>query len=387
MFRENETSRIAAVLEAKLAGDAEGAVAAAGNHWLAEPESGSEKDYGGDEIWQALEELGATQAAVAHGIELIRHQRLRPLAFVDILERTSDKGVLLELTATALERKWPAELYGAAAFDRLVRLKHTKELKSLIDERSDRLIRSLDTWILVGFTMMTSVIGDRHQIDRWMQGWEDRENVPMWFIAAYVGSIVGLGGDSSVRLAQIANRALASLEPDATAPFLESFARIDELRDGRLDEFAASASRINDLRSHLESPILGHPIVVYANRVKRARQIGEDDFFSRDVDGTAVVFGAVGVAIALSSGAPERPPDWVLVELMQDLQARGFRHVAILSHFVEMLGLKRGDPRAVELCREMARSRPKEVPALIPIWAKLVKKRVGIFGRIKLALA
>ncbi|MEO8700307.1 MAG: hypothetical protein ABI867_09700, partial [Kofleriaceae bacterium] len=119
------------------------------------------------------------------------------------------------------------------------------------------------------------------------------------------------------------------------------------------------------------------------------RPLREEDFaFTRPIDGSAVAFGAVGLAIAAATAAPAqpRPPDWRAVELIQELRAVGTRANRILPLFAEMLALAPGSPRAIELYREMTKSRPKELAMLQPSWKRLVNARIGWFKRFRLEM-
>src|SRR5204863_4861298 len=131
------------------------------------------------EAWNALRELGAIPAAVDAALRVLRDKRrIRSHAFIDLIEQIAEPERLVELATIALDAGWPAHPYVAALFVRLVDLR-PKVLEEFIKAHRDRLHADLGTWILVGFTLTTSPIGDRHVVDAWFPGWEERAGVPM----------------------------------------------------------------------------------------------------------------------------------------------------------------------------------------------------------------
>ena len=72
MFRENEASRLGAVLEHKAAGNLDGMLEAAAALWRELPERDGEVDTAEREVWNALAERGLTERAAEISPSLYR---------------------------------------------------------------------------------------------------------------------------------------------------------------------------------------------------------------------------------------------------------------------------------------------------------------------------
>src|SRR5215470_4640007 len=104
MLRENETSRVGAVLEHARAGDRDAMVRSAIELWVTPAESDGEGDAAHADVWRAIVEVGAVDAAVAAALAVIRDgQRIRPHAFIDVGEATSDFAVLCDIAQRTIK--------------------------------------------------------------------------------------------------------------------------------------------------------------------------------------------------------------------------------------------------------------------------------------------
>src|SRR5262249_57949155 len=123
-LRGNEASRVQAVLDRRLAGDRAGVVDAAVQFWLMPREGAGDDDLEQAEVWRAIVELGAVDAAAAAGLRLIRDgHRVRPSAFLDLSEAIADRDALVELAARVLDLRWGAQYLCAVAM-RLLQRRH-----------------------------------------------------------------------------------------------------------------------------------------------------------------------------------------------------------------------------------------------------------------------
>jgi hypothetical protein len=131
---------------------------------------------------------------------------------------------------------------------------------------------------------------------------------------------------------------------------------------------------------------LDHPAAQYFNRVKHARPITIDDITYVQVDGIPVgVGGMISMAID-AARAPKRPQNAKEGMLLRDLVRLPTRMATVLPLFVAMYDLPKGAPEVSQLCTDMRKARPSELPWLVPAWNRMVKARVGFGARVKLAL-
>ena len=381
-FRENEASRVSAVLERKLAGDVRGMVDAASQLWLTMPEREGEPDAAEAEVWAALVEQNAVADALKAGEALIRaRQLLRPGGFVRVIENLPAAN-LLELVPVVLDAGWPAQPYLGAVFAAAIDAKQEDALWAFMKAHGGRLAERIDTWILVGFTLTTSRIGDRGDLAAWFESWEARDGVPMWLIAAHAATIC----QQYPRLAQVDLRRLikdarAAREKaigDASAAFFAAVVMIDLLRNDKYDEFAAEfATHGPALEADVVAPLVEHPLARYANIGRRSRPVVAEDFTYEPPTGS-LYNQAVPRA--------QRPANWRIGMPVRELRKLTARANLVLRLFDEMLRVPPKDPAAVELCRKMSRVRPSEMPWVQDSWKRLVRQRVGWWTRVKLEL-
>jgi hypothetical protein len=213
----------------------------------------------------------------------------------------------------------------------------------------------------------------------------------MWVLAAYASSFMRVVDDPWRRLIGLSHVVLANAARDATASFFETFVAIDHLASGRTEEFNASWSALErSLINVIDRPWVDNPIVRYANAVKRARPMQDEDFtYGYAPAGTVTVIGGGGVGLAFNlvtaainhKKAPPRPLDLRTVQIVQTVVNHCHRAPNILSKFVEMTRQERNSPRARELYAEM--SQRAMYPMLTPVWKRLVKQRVSLGARLK----
>jgi hypothetical protein len=279
MFRDNEASRVSAVLAAKLAGDTRATVDAAVSLWLSAPEQPGDRDAAVAEAWVAIMEIEAVSVAIDAGVMLLRErQPFRESAFVDLVEAVADPERLLAIADDVLEAGWAVHPYLAAIFVRLVELA-PEVLWRYIRRNRKRLAADTATWLLVAFVLTTTWSGDGRDVDKWFRRWEQRPDVPMWILAAYASSINELPHNHLRQLVAISRAAVAHAIPDVTSGYFELYLMIHDLRAGRHAEFV---ERIEQFRAHgqrhASCPMLEHPLVRYANRVKHRNPITLDDW-------------------------------------------------------------------------------------------------------------
>jgi hypothetical protein len=391
VYRENETSLVSAVLAAKLAGDAKAAVEAAVQVWLAPCDD--EPDTAAIDVWKALAELDAIRAATDAAVRVILDRRkLRRHAFIDLIEAIAEPERLVEVATVAVAAGWPAMPYLAAPFARLLELNAPQPIEAFIHEHRARLSNDPDSWLLVAFILVSSQVGKRKDVDAWFASWWERTGVPAWIVIAYLATLWQLGGMQPRYLREVAQRALAHSVPDVMSAVLSTVLLLDELGNVPFD--ATMRARLEENQVHLDAlvsaPKLELPLVRYANAVRHRRPMQEEDFkFTRSVDGSDVVFGAIAVAAAVNqhkkAGAVSRPPDWRIVELVQEMFVKPQRCARVFPMFIEMFPLERGDPRAFELGVAMTKQRPSELPMLQAPWKRMLKQRLTWKQRFKLS--
>lgn len=365
MFRENETSRVGAVLEAKAAGDREGMIKAAIALWLSPPET-TGPDHAVEDVWEAITEVGAQAAAIDALFALCREPRqVRASAFVHLTEQIADRDRLLALARLVLAAGWDAHPYLAAVMIQLVEYGHEHALEAFIAQHHDALHARLDTWILVGAIVTTSRVGNRHAVDAWFAGWQARAGVPLWLVTAYMGTVAHLGpsGGAWRKLVAIARTAKHAV-PDETAPVADSYLVIEELaRTAHPDLVPRLERTAAALAGYLARRSIDQPIVRYLNSAT-----------------TRMPFRQEAFAIDIS----EVPlPDRRLYELMRQLRGTCARAARVLVPFAELLQLERGHPRVAELHVQVLAKDLANFVMLPPVWRRLVRERLGLFARLK----
>ncbi len=336
-LRANEASRVGAVLERKAAGDVPGMIAAAVELWVTPIER--RPDDATQEVWAALREAGALDAAVGAALRLVEAgQRIRPRVFLDVVEAIASPDRLVELAGQMIELGWPPEPYLMATFGRLIRLGHDGALWSFVQAHRARLAADVESWTAVAYVLTTCDLGSPALVDHWFVDWETRK-VPMWVLAAYLARLAGGTVDRTRELVALARTVYARCDWDATASYFVSYLAIGDLLDGDLVAFQARAR---------SAAISGAPRP-------------EDNPIVRYHDG-------LGAPLAVATRLAE-------------LLARNDRIVGL---FAEMIALPPGDTRGATLYREMARARPGELPLLRPIWRRLARARLGWLARVRL---
>src|SRR5262249_50832587 len=150
MFRDNEASRVGAVLAAKLAGDARAMIDAAIRLWLSAPERPADHDAAVAEAWAAIVEAGAIAAAIEAGLGLLAERPLfRGSAFVDLVEHIDDPSRLFAIAGDVLDAGWDVYPYLAAILIRVVELGDGEALWKYIRRNRRRLTSATPSWLLV----------------------------------------------------------------------------------------------------------------------------------------------------------------------------------------------------------------------------------------------
>lgn len=289
-MRHNETTRVAAVLEQLRDGNRQAAIDALMLLWLEEPERPETIDGAAIDAWQAIEEAGAIDEAIAAALALVRAgNRIRRHAFIELTERVSDE-VLSELAELVLAAKWSVDPYLAAILVRLAERTQGPRFLQLLERHRERFESETQLWELALFVLTTSLIGDNATVAKWFERWRDRKP-RMWIVAAYAGTLFqgvkhsDLTNKHLRRLIEISTEACDTLAWDDSVAVFVCFKLVSDLQQGRSSEFEAS------MREHralivkaIQASRLHHPIVRFANTLKHAHPaIGEqlDDPRSR----------------------------------------------------------------------------------------------------------
>lgn len=387
MYRENEVTLAGAVMEARQAGDHKQMMEAAVRLWLSPPEPSSDGSLVRD-VWATLVKDQLDQQAVAELIRLAgAKSRVRADAFLPIVYAAS-KDQLLELADAMVQAEYDAFPYCAAVLERLATdLGEAKPVEALLRKWQTTFGKRTDLWTLGAFTLTTTNVGNRDFVDAWFEGWDRRTDAPMWAIAAYVGSLAQVGAPRS-RLAKIASRAVEVLTPDSSAPYL---LRFDLVEDAIAGAHATLPERFfeADLGGYVNQDPLTDSMVQYANGVRLEAKLESVDFLydfdqvsGGDVVGS-VMFAGLGAVrmMSVARGQGVRPPHWRLVRLYQDMRAPVHRTHQLLSLFLKMLSLQKGDPEVMPTAIEWRKARPSELGALVPAWDRLLKTRLSWWAR------
>jgi len=380
-FRDNEVSRVGEVRARAQAGDLAAMVDAAAALWLEPPERPDQPDSAAAEVWDAIVAARAVPRAVEAGrMHVLAGRKLRPHAFVDLVEHVDDAEHLLALATAVLDARWDAHPYLAAVFLRMIEAGLEDPLWAFIRAHHDRLAAATPSWIVVGYVLTTSRIGKREDIARWFERWEARDGVPSWLIQTYAAARAQIGATLPA-LAELARLARARCVPDATSTLFATLVMIDLAARDRHDELAAG---MPELRAMLDAgarrSLLDHPLVRWANAVKHRAPIDQADLTYVPVDRRP----SVTMAIAGARGEHARPPNWRVGLVARELEPMVTAAREILPLFVAMLEVPRGDPKAVELFEQMTRARPARLRAVVPAWNRLVKQRIPLVTRLRL---
>lgn len=277
--RHNETTRVAAVLEHLRDGNSRSAIDALVGLWLEDPERPDTIDGAAIDAWQAIEQAGAIDGAIAATLAVVRAgNRIRPHAFIELTERVSNE-VLIELAEQVLAASWSADPYLAAVLLRLAERAQGPAFLELLERHRERFESDTQLWELALFVMTTSLIGDNATVAKWFESWRDRKP-RMWLVAAYAGTLfqgvkhADLTNKKLRRLIEIATAACDTLAWDDSVAVFVCFKLVSDLQEDRLNEFETS------MREHralivkaIAASRLQHPIVRFANALKHAHPV------------------------------------------------------------------------------------------------------------------
>lgn len=366
--------------------------------WIEPPERPDQPDTAHHDAWRMIVDKRAVPAAVDAGLALVREGKLlRPSAFIDLVEAV-DASVLEELAGIVVRTKWPRHPYLAVVFSRMIELKQEKQLTAFLERAGVELVDDPDGWALGAFVLTTSRVGNREFIAGWFEGAEHRPGVPMWAFAARAATIFQEAQTPAKllrtrfdRVVELARVACKTAIWDDTAAFCVCLLLIDHLRNQRFDEFRATLQEHRALlQRYVTAPAVEHPIVRYANSVKRAQPVTAKHLEFRRYRGHPAALATVPGALVSLPGylkeARERPIHLQLVELVGELDDFTTAALQVLLPFDEMLESEPRSPRARELAIAMRKSKPASIPWVRPAWAKLVKSRVPWQTRVRLAI-
>ncbi|HUJ59887.1 MAG TPA: hypothetical protein VLX92_15390 [Kofleriaceae bacterium] len=373
MFRENEITRVGEVLQHKQAGDLAAMVDAAAALWLEQPEHPELPDSAAAEVWKAIVDAGAVARAVDAGRRhVLEGRRLRPHAFVDVVEAIDDVGRLLELATAVLDAGWDPHPYLAAVFLTLIEIDRGNALSAFIREHRDRLSARTSSWVVVGYVFVTSNVGRPEDVGRWFERWEARAGVPSWLMEAY----------AAATWRRMPYRALPDLAhvvrqrcvPDATTTLFATLVALDLAARDRHDELiAAMPELVARFEAYGRMGWLYHPMVMWANAVKHRTPITLDDFGFVLVDRAA----SWQPRYERRPSVEERAPSWRVTRLPRELLGFILTAREILPVFAAMIGVPRGHPAAFELADRMRGLWLERLPFLVPAWHRLVAQRIG----------
>jgi hypothetical protein len=358
MFRDNEASRVSAVLERKLAGDPAGMIDAAVELWLSEPEQSP--DAAEDEVWRAIVDAKACEAAATAGMRLIRdRQRVRPSAFVDIGEAVEDPATLVELAELVLDSEWDVNPYLVASFVRLVERGEDQALWELIRKRRDKLASTTEHWVLVAVILTTSHIGDRKDVASWFASWTGHDRVPMWILATYCATLHRLG-KHDVEIVETAQSAIERAEQDSTVGYFAAVLAIDDLRHERYDAFR---SRVAEHRAAIEASAaaspLSYPIVHYLQSAKHSHRVTAADLtferpqiFERH-PASHPMRSIIQAWLHQLQHEPLRPANWRTGELLNEISDRADAAKRVIDGFARVVDLSTGDPEIDRIARNI----------------------------------
>jgi hypothetical protein len=386
VYRENEASRVGAVLERKYADDLAGVVRATLELWLALPALApdTDGDPGHAEAWAVLVETNTLELAAVAALDAIRDGRkIRPQAYIDITEVIGDTAVQLELAERALDAGWDPQIYLAAPLMRLVEANREDLVLSFIKSHAASLRATTPAWTVVAAFLTTTRVGDRHDLASWFDGWQTFAEVPTWVLHAYAATAIA----SERKMLALAGHVMAHTVPDVTRGYFAGIQAVDDLRAGRFAEFRATMTAHRDELAQLARlDGLSHPAARYLNRVKHAFPINATDLAYERTGDSVIVGGVIALGVIALTASRSRPANWKTGELLRTIATSSARIAAILPLFVEMYDVERGSPQVIELCRKMSRSRPSELSSVQPAWNRLVKSKTTLWMRVKLAL-
>lgn len=378
MFRDNEASRVGAVLACKEAGDVAGTIARAQELWLAPREHADTFDEACAEVWDAIVALRAEAAAVEAARVLFRAGvKIRSHAFIDLTEAMTEPQ-LVETLDHALAAGWDVHPYLAAVFLRFAEAGRGDALLAAIRARAPQLRADTARWTLVVFVLAVSGVGGRAELDAWFAHWTELADVPMWIVATYIGSLARLHADHLARIADLAARAYTRTKWDATTAYFIPLLGVDALLRGARDEFLSRVRSATAIGGAARPPEpIDNPIVRYANGAKHRYAVTAAELAWDPDEGARIVDNRILQA------APQ-PREWRLVLTLRALADIARRGERILPLFAQMIDARRGDPAIVGIYRTMQRAHLSDWPPLEPLWKRLARERVPPWQRFKL---
>jgi hypothetical protein len=377
--RENEVTRVAAVLEHKQRGDIPAMLSALQSLWIATPEHEGEPDEAAADAWRAVEEAAVVDQAVEAGLALLHEGKsIRIHAFVDLTEHLPLErlGELAELVLAAGRSVDP---YLVTVFMRIAEHRQQKTFWEVVDRHHERFKIDPEAWTLVAFVLATSYIGEKQVVNRWFEGWSKLDRVPMWLMAAWAGVLLqeawhpsDLSLTTLNRLIELSTKVLDTLPWDDSAPFFLCWMLVDDLMSERYDTFLDRMAKHGHLLAReAQRSLLAHPIVTYANRFKHEFAIDKAQLESPK---SPIVVKGIDT---------NRRPNRQLLDVVLELGDFVDATTKVFGLFVELHALPRRSARARELMREMAKCQPGRVRWVMPAWRELIKERVPWLARMQ----
>jgi len=371
VFRENEQARVGAVKAARHDGQIDALIDAAIAFWIHPLEREDVGDAPDREVWSELEAGHAVEAACLRAHELVRNRvLLRPEAYIRIIE-ASEPTIALGLADAVLAAGWPAQPYLATIFARMIDADLHVALCEWIKTNSGPLTARLDTWVLCGFTLTTSRVGTNSDVAAWFENWEQRERVPMWLIALYLGSIAQQYDRASLvpfeRLRPHVDHVRERGVTDSTEGLFILLHWIDLLRKTDFDTFVAEYEQRG-----VTLPALADAVIEYASSARRARSVTKHDVDYRP---------PVGREIRLA----QRPWQWRLGAVLFEIREITSNISRAVEPFYTLLTLQPGDQRVLAIAKRM-RARLPDVPWIQVGWNNAFAARASFGRRILFAL-
>jgi hypothetical protein len=394
MYRTNEAALVSAVLERKLESDPGGVIEAAMKLWLVPEENAETLDVAHAEVWAVVNEMELRDRAIAAAIEVMeRGEKIRLHAFIDIGESVADIDAQRRLAQLAIDRRWGCD-HVLAALMRIVEANREDVALEIITANRDALEANTDTWSAVAALLTTTRVGKAQDLASWFASWPRHDGAPMWIAQAYAVTLMDRTPKAIDRIAAIAARAITSTAQDLSIGYHGGVLAMDDLHGWRefafrvhMDEHGAALAELAGL------PGIDHPAAVYLNRVKHAHPITMEDIaYETPVTATTVLLAGVvpfaGAAVAATAAiaGPRRPSNYKIGAFLADVQRSAILIHRALGPFVQIYDLPRGAPEVPALCVDMRKSRPSELPWLVPAWDRAVTARTSWRQRMMLAL-
>lgn len=361
-----------AVLAAKAAGDVETLSRAAVQLWLAPHDDERGADESVMQVWEHLAAskaevpaLGALLTAVMEG------HRPRPAAFV-LLATSVTPDKLVGLAEVVIAAGWRAQPYLSIVFDALVEDRQPKVVESIIAKHRATLHGRTDTWVAIAYLLTATRVGDRHAVDDWFRGWEERAGVPMWLVAYYAASWMPIVKDPWQRLIDLAEVALRMAELDETSPFFETFIAIDDLAHNRTSDFR---KRMAELQPRLAAFLKDYQDTAATQDVQTYVVVGP----------AANIVGLIGAALWAKDAIVGREdrPEQALGERAYTIVRHCFRANRILGNVLVLLDAEKDSPAASAAFHDMVGR--SVYPMIESVWKDLAKAKLSWSKRVKLA--